>query len=735
MMNSPEPRVFEWSLNGSVSDTRTQRVRLRAGALSLSVGADGSVVGGIGKHPGLKLLTHFTDVDTVLDAWYVCLQKGANSDDFLRGFVLFHQTGGSYKLTLKYYDSGWQSYDFTGLTLDASSQISVSCSQLYGYIGVSGNSPQVFWWDSDNNSITQAEMGCGDDFDMPGEEGLQKPQTDTQQSNGYLQTGTYRVAFRYVNKDRDVYSNISEALELTVPDDTTNVKYSLVRNANDNADLSRWTHVQIFRTIWSGNATSVVDAGVLYLEKEYPLVNNQWSGVEVGVLPDEVLVQSADIFDPWRDFVGKPPKSGVLLWHRGSVFMGADTDEPRMLVRWSCPHRYSPENFVPNENLYRWSAADGKLVSLVDGGEFLLIITENAIYRLMLVGPDVSVSRIHIGRSAVGRYAAHFVGRSVLMLCPLGLGMLDAIDGRLEVLTAFEGICKRWLNSPQVGKNIISGLDAKSGTSWFINKATEEALVVWNVGGTATVLEDCPAVAVCEGIDPTGEDTTQRLWMITATGKVLCVADSDEHTTVGGTMYGLPQSCPVSGTLQEGSTKTLLKCLTEANGDFTEANLKGAYVYVWLDGKDKSPTKTKITGVQDGKDLVVEELPKEPLAGSVWSLSPVVFKVRLAPVPAFEQTTSPVFIRKLITAMSVLSVSADFEKCEDCAFWNVGVCRDLSDTPSVETHIDADGEAGALAVDGKVLEPVVAQYGSRCNFVLISVSADGKITPSRKIGG
>ena len=747
-----EPTIVEWPLLVSALNRRTNRQRLKPGELSISVGVDGKYTGGLRKHPGMVQLVNLGDktgvnLGTPYDMWYVSLQKGAASNTILRGFVFLHNDG-AIKLTYRYYDTSaaaWASKILAqngvgGMVLATDSVVSVSGSSLFQYIAIKGQDPQVFYWSG--AAIVVGDMGPGIVFDSDGDTGLAAPADGGEGAGGYLNPGVYRYAYRFFNDSRHIYSALSTTYEDTVAGDDQKVTLTNPYAADLDAAWDQgYTHLQVFRTLSGDIAGTAFDAGILYMESEYALDAGAdcWpAAVEVGTLSDEELTQVEDIYDPWRDIPGSPPKSGVIAFHEGMNFMGPDTGDPKAELRWSQPHRYNPEVFPSNGYRIQWRPSDGTPQSIHLAGDRLFVFTDSAAFRVTKAGAQLAVARMHSGRAPVNRYAAHSLGRDLIAVTDMGLTLYDGMSGTMQIL----GFADRILFDDWASElgSVRSGADGASGTSWFINTTAEEALVIWHVAGTATVLEDCRCTATCEGPDPVTGGRS-RLWIVTPEFKILRPATTFSES---GDMLGLETGTEVNGTCDSDGGANLVECLAAPSGHFTEPKLEGAYIYVWTGEDNEAPQHRRVASVGVGNASVVTANPAfnpVPSEGDRWTISPVPYRVRPHPLSTGENRSGRKtrdFGRKVASTVSIFAVDHTGISGNTNAKWRVGICRNHEDTPSVSVSVDMDADphdcCGAVAVDGVTLEPWIEHIAADTDFELLSVSVDGKIVYSRRTG-
>jgi len=719
----------------SALNLRTHRARLRAGEMSDATGVDGRYTGAIRKHPGMTLVKNI-GLTGCVNFWYVDMQKGT-TDYLLRGWLVLYLDVATYKLAFHYYDTDvetWQTYTLTGLTLAATSEISVAGPLRFLYIAIAGQAPRVLY----NSAIvagdasagfTHEQMGPGAAFDLDGDAGLGAPVAAGQASGGQLPVGYYIVGYRYYDSTRGIYSSISTRLSFLIS--TTDYKQTLT-NPDGTADRAYdqgYDKLLIYRSMSASVGGSTYQTGLLHLETTYDLDAGAdcWPAtVEVGIVDDDQLF-FADVYDPVGDSTGLPPNSGTIAFLEDVLFMGKDATAGTGAagLKWSQLSRKNPEVFPAVGHDVAWDASDGPVLRFDRAGDMLFAFTENAAYRIVKTSKQLMITRMHHGRGVLGRFASASLGRDILAATPLGLSIFDGMKGTLQTIGAVDRlIFDTWVDD---WDDLIVVEDSSMGCTYLINPAQEQAAAVWHIIGGVTLLDDCDWVSGCSGPDPSTGGKS-RGFFLTAGGLVL----TPDYTRAGTyTMYGLSDSLTLNGT----NTSAAATYIIDTSATFASTMI-GAYLYVFA--TDGTWEKRTISAVDVGNDklTVSSSFGTTPSTGDRYAVSPVPFRLRLAPLKSAGP--APVFGRRVSRAMAVYSMGHTGVTGNDNGVWRVGMCRDLEDTPTnavatITMDENPADQAAAVPLDGITLEPWIEHIAAETDFELSALGIDAIISGSRNV--
>jgi hypothetical protein len=696
----------------------------------------------------MKRLADSHGFDTVTRAFYVTIHKGTTGA-LLRGFLIAGTISSNPKVKYYFYDTdkaAWYTLDLsTGATpsipwVKTATQVSVACTGRFCYIAGTGQSPVVLYNNSvvgatPTNDFVKVTMGPGVDFDTAGDAGLLAP-TAVGEVAGYLKTGVYNFAYRYYDPTRGVYSDISDGLTYNLTTDDKKVTL----NNPDTIDLDRayqqgYRKLLIYRTLSVSIAGNSVAAGLYYLETTYDLDTDPdcWpAAVYVGNERDEALFFNA-VYDPVRDVTGTPPSVGEIAVMDGTAFIGGDPSGSLVAttqLQWSPLHLEEPEVFPPT-NVLTWGWADGHVLRLVQAGDALFAFTKNAVFRIIKYGAQITVARIHGGRSITGRDAVAEVGRDLLAVTPLGVTIIDSATGSLQTLGSLDRlILDDWASNVA---SLIAVTDSATAATYILNPTLGEAAVVWHTLGTTTTLADCDFTAAVSGPHPESGGPS-RAFFLTNVGPIVY---PDEDRTDTGTMLGVHSACTLNSTATAGGNNTLTDA---ASAGWTTARLLGARIYLWSAATPTAAPQSRIISTVSGTGshviTVTANWTTNPVSGDRYTISPVPFKVRLWPMgPAGSPEESG---RRVVSDIGVVSMNHSGMTNNANAIWRVGVCRNMGDTPSVVSVVAASEnpseQHAAVAADGYTIEPWVEIESAGVDFELLGASLVAKITGSRNMG-
>lgn len=720
--------MAEYPLVVAALNTKAARMRLRQGELSLGYGVDGRFVGSLRPFPGFKKVG---DLGLASVSWikYGRVQKGISTDIY-EGFVIAHNDGTA-KFSF-YKADGTKYHDFTTLAPNAGRVRSCTGNGRFLYLGEDQSTPQSLKHDGTN--WVQKDMGCPTDYLAPS-----APTVADDGGNlgaGALTEGKYRVAFRYYDEVRRLYSGLAVAEhEIAVTaDQYEDYQLTVSRGAGTPAtpfSVAKWTHVVLYRSIAAKIAGTHYDAGILWEESRETLSADAWS-YTLGNLSDRALVyDESALYDPWLDNVGQPADTGVIGVYESAAFIGSDsTSDAITQMQFSTLHDMQPEVF-PVDNVYHWSSADGELICFVTPGDLMYGWSTNAAFRISKLGEQLVITRVQPGRGATGEGAVGAVGRDMVVMTGNGLMSVDGVTAKMQNIGAVDRIVlEDWAASLDT---VVIVTDGVMGATFVLNTTEKEMIVLWHVTGAVTMLTDCNFVWACEG--PTLGGGPQRAYFVTDTGRI--VIPDDQRTS--GTMFGCTSMTHLNGLATGGSTTTLIN--TGASG-WTDAEMKGAYVHVWEDDEPETdPVRAQVTSITGGNQLNFSNIGFTVASGMRYSVSPITFRIRLWPVPHPDPRMQD-FGRRVVNMVGIhgLSYTVEYDT-NTCAVWRIGLCRELADTPDVTVYSafvndtsDIRRWPAGLVLDGVCIEPWLEHIAADINFELLSLSVNGKIALNRQPG-
>ena len=492
------------------------------------------------------------------------------------------------------------------------------------------------------------------------------------------------------------------------------------------ADL--FDKVDIFRTIDLGNTTATQGA-IFYLEQTLNMPANAglWDDLTrgVGTLIDEALPFQT-MYDPEKDIVAAPPKSGTIGRYSDVTFMAqASSVDGGYDTLSSSPEHNSPEYFS-TYNRRKGDPEDGRPLRFIPAGDSLFQLCYNAIIHIFKSGKlkPLQFSRLHRKRGIVGKEVAHSSGNSVFMISGLGLSMLNATDGSMGSITAADRVMfDDWKSEIS---DVKSCYDAKMNASFFLNPTRAEMLILWHSTKVCTMLDGANFVGATSGPDiATGKN--DRAFFVTATGLIV---SPDNLESGSGTMWDISNSYTLNGT----ATATSASTLTDANATLNDV-VVGSKLYMTTG--DNAGDSRKIASIDNGTKVIIftSDFDNDIATGDTYAVSPVPFSLRAWALQV-EQLSR--FNRWIITgvALKVRKLSG-FDNISNNK-WRVGAYRNggasIESTvayPSVDAN-PADS-AEVLNLAGIDLEPYIEQIASGVQFELTDAEFSISITDSRNV--
>lgn len=719
---------------GPYMDAGRHPTALQGGTFSRIVGADGRFVGSLRPFPGCKRLTFGTGKNRLGDLISgatafnfikaITIQRGATVYE-LRGFVVRCLISAAYRLVFVYYDtstSAWASYTInsTGTAVAETTKVDVTASGRFLYVaaeGITGFPRTVYWLSTD---LTDKVMG-------PQFTALVAPDTPTE-GTGLLPIGTYGVAYRFFDSVRNMYSGMSVVMLHTTVAATKNITFDITHPGGTPNDFDT---LELFRTISVEVAGTTFDGGILYREKTVAMkatwTTGDWTGNSVGdTYKDEQLVQMP-VYDPWADVAGAAPASGVICYYQGSNFMAAAPTESGGGggFRWSATGVYAPEQF---NGAYRYPGklGDGTVIQMVEAGGLLYLLTSAVVYIIQKVGTQLGFSRFHSGRGLASVGAAHAVGNDLMMMTPLGIGVINGAD--LQIFSQLDRVIyEDWVGHLDA---VVSAPDAYMGASFWVNTYLQKAIVIWHVTKTATLLDHCPFIGATSMPHPTAGGAP-RAFFTTSDG-VVVYPDAEvtgNHTmmTIAGTLNGMVTTASASALVDSAATF----------GTSDASGMIGAYVYMVTGSHAGSfyritaNTNTTTLAAAFGTTTAV---------GDRYAISPVPFELVLPPIKSTTDQV-PDFERRIFKGIQIYATGHAGITANPNAKWKVGAYRENGSTLADSKEITMEdgavaGMPGSTApgsIDGLVVEPYVGCSAAGVNWELTSIEIMRTISKGRSL--
>lgn len=702
--------------------------KLQAGTFSRVFGADGRHLGSIRPFPGftrlglaagwdVRSVTGCSGITAVNWSQFVQLQKGSTgspSATLLSGFLMRVTDTAVVKLVFVYYDSvaaTWASqFINSGTAVSATARLDVTTFGMFMYVALEGNAvyPRVVW--HSGTAWNDALMG-------PVWTTLTAPSIATGGA-GILQTGTYGVAYRFSHSVRQVYSGMSGITTHDLASDDKVLTVTIPHPGGAVDVNATFDTIEVFRTINVEVAGNTYTGGILYECNTVALAAAWTTGnktQDIGAdTPDIILVQ-LDSYDPWEDQSGLPPASGSIKYVGGTNFMGqAPTSQGGGAgIRWSAMTTLQPEQFN-TDHIYRGHLGDGTVERILEAGDVIYGLTGSAIYRIRKVGTQLVFNRMHEGRGITSRMSAHGVGSDLLLLTPLGIAVVNGINGDMSLHSEVDRVVyDDWKGSLST---VISCYDAYMGASFFINTTRREAIVLWHVSKLATLMKDVDFVAATTGPHPV-DGGGQRAFFTTATGCIV-YPNSDASGTL--TMLG------VTGTLNGTTTSASTTSIIDTAAAFT-ALAVGAKVRI-LSG-DYKDEEYLVTARTNATTLAVTLGGVTIASGTRYTVSPIPFELKFPPLLS-PRTNAMEMVRVVLRGVQLYATGHTGITGNVNAEWRVGAYREGSTTlgTTYNAKAMANGKIDMVpsstapgSVDGYQLEPFVGAYVAGVAWELIGV--------------
>lgn len=596
------------SLDRSVNPIMTQ-------GFSRLDGVDAREMGSLRKFSGFtKLQIPFSFTDGALGfVKEFEIQKG-NENGKLRGIITLDTTNNV--LSADFYDTisaVWRHENLATNATGTADDIDVTSSSKFIYFTYNNGSAvvqRVFYFDSINSTFNSEIMGVvyKDNDTLTG--------TTATNASGLIKAGIVQVAFRLVNRRRNVKTGLSFLKAQTVSADEF-VDYSAVTSTLPTDWATADTDIEFFRSVTGGNR--------LYLERvktghSTTAGDYTWGKAADGGLPDAQLVFKNDLYEPVLDDVGLPPATNRLAHYQGITVMRLIGDEVSHSLTdlvFSPSHDFRPEDF-PRKQIYRLDSDLGPIIQFVRAGDFLVAFTPVAMLRFQKAGTQFTVNTVHFGWGPKSRSGMVAVGSSVVVVSTKGIYITNANDGSISTMGAVDRLItneNEWVADidADLGKaipNIHCATDEGLGATFIVNNVKKEAIVFWHASQRLTKLVDFPWNFSMTMVHPVDGGPRRAFFMgpRDAAGTFFqqnIMWSADINRTGDLTMLGINKdNNTLNGTLTSAGTSTQL---IDTAGAWDQ-DVLGATAYIFTrdsDGNDKTPSKATLT--TSGESSLVSE--------------------------------------------------------------------------------------------------------------------------------
>ncbi|KPK72699.1 MAG: hypothetical protein AMJ79_15565, partial [Phycisphaerae bacterium SM23_30] len=467
-------------------------------------------------------------------------------------------------------------------------------------------------------------------------------------SGGYLNfRGRYRVAVKYYNPTREVYTGMSVVLEADVSDQsyTTGnaILYGLtvhdyITGAAADHLPDTFTKIEIYRSLNMNDPLDPYQGGVLYLEQTIDSAGQGDTTAQVGKLPDVALVQQKR-YDPWADPMEEPPDSGACAVYEDILIAGRDSDDNGGIgLVWTNPNRRGMEEFA-TECKYDGDTIDGIVKKIIVTNSAAYAFTDLVIYKILKSGGDVVVGRLRKGKSIVTDHAVIAIDEDVLMVTQQGLVLMDNTGSMRQIITFDRIFLEEWQGNFD---DITMAYDAMMGCIYVLcpcnahsysSYGVAQMACIWEATQRITMLEGVPFIAAACGPDVTQATDACRAYFVDELQRIVTpnydrtynAGDDDGYV---GTMTGR-KSVDDNGEVGVGGLD-----MSAYDAGRMIYMYDGAYAGTWYYCDGASTLTAESLGV-----------------GSHFALDPIKMMLRLPPVR--ESTNLPLFGRKNIKSIGV----------------------------------------------------------------------------------
>jgi len=459
-------------------------------------------------------------------------------------------------------------------------------------------------------------------------------------------------------------------------------------------------------------------------------VGNTGADIDTAFISDSGLLEQLK-YDVYHDEVGAMPRSKRLLAYDGTLLAISDIREPdaptqkwktgdqaHESIHWGSLSTSEKENF-PASNVYKPDDPSEVFYALEPVGDHAFAISNQGIYKVSRSGGTMGINRIQYRLGGVSRYGQTSIGNTLFVITPSGLKQVNANNGQVSSVTAFDRIILDDSEWASTLTDIHLEYDALIGALIMLNTSTKEAYLLWESTGAVTKIEDIPWSFLVSGPD-VETDGPQRAYFITSTGAVHVI---DGARAMGKrSMCGTSGSETVNGTATSGSDATTL---VDSTATFP-ANCPGFKVHI-LSG-DRANESATISTRDSDTQLTISGLSGTLSVGDRYSISPVVTRITMPQVVSQGGQVDH-FVRKTVTSMSAAfsDLGGETGGSDPNNKFNFGMKKGTSILGRNEVDINGTADATATRVNyaGLELFPFVEFKGGNMDFELKSVMVKG----------
>ncbi len=488
--------------------------------------------------------------------------------------------------------------------------------------------------------------------------------------------------------------------------------------------------VDVFRTINLGTGATSTQGAIFYLEQTIGKATPNWSNstewdalqVTIGTKVDEALPFQT-MYNPETDIVAAPPTSGTIGRYQDTTFM-VQTLNPSSGTNLDTIHssiEHGAADYFTTFNKRSGRYEEGRPLRYMIAGDSMYILCPNAVvhvYKSSKYRPLQFVV-LHQNRGLAGKYAAHTVGNSIIMMGKTGVMMLNGSDGTMSGISAANRLVRDdWANDLST---LNSGYDSLLDCSFFLHPGDMEVLQIYHGSQSANVLEGADFKLMTSGPDVTTTNGDVRAYFITDTGRIV-TPDVDQSGS--GTMWGHTGTLTLNGTVTTIVTPDKTSVLDTSNANMNNADFIGCLLYMTTG--DNAGVAREITAVA-ANDITVAAFANNIAAGDQYAISPVPFKVRLWPLRDPDpRGAAEAFSRWIMRAVGIKVRKLVGLTSNDNVSWRIGVYRNSDSsiesgtnaTVTLALNANPADSVAALDMDGIDVEPYIEFISSGTSFEL-----------------
>lgn len=596
-----------------------------------------------------------------------------------------------------------------------------------------------------------------------------------------FKSGRYGFAVQFLDSTTGRKTQISETVQLTVPQTTGNTDQNLpivvrvwfpstytggawVRGSFDKA--------LIYRTVNQGTGGSLYGSGALHLDH---IITAPASTAVVVPASSNLRVPDTQLV--YQDtFAGRTRADDVVPQGGVGQFLGSTLFVSRILgdtasqltdnttgvtpflpkpgvgdLRWSTTLDVQPENFSP---FNRWvpTTVGNEIIAMRRVGPYMIGCSPDRMYRIGRAGAFIKVEEMHVGYGCSGRQTIESVGTMAYVICGSGLKAVSA-EGQLEDVTSLDNLLNgEWLSGKS---NLQMAFDAVGQCLTILKPCSAggdgEAACLWFGTNRITMLQDLPFRHVRSGNWIVGGQTQRRAFFTKRT----TTGNSGSVTTASFSIYVVDheRSRSTGRNLVDNTTT-----YASSSGAFTvnlvNNDLLDCAYYNIVTMAKAVVTVTGNSGVPLNEDVfTVTVNAAEPLSFAPMTLRWTGGNLGFQPQQGMPEFKDFFKMKQITTGSAYLEIVSNAASVPTGMAWRSQVYRGAETAVlATATPVDRDGATvstfsttsppvgddmpaapfGRHGVVGAALSPSFFCFASGLDMRLLAFSASGRILDSER---